>query len=329
MKFFFTGFFVLLSVLKISAQTKAVTDTARIEDDKYSSLTIGTSYGNTANYYGQTTAERLPYTSINASYNYKNGLWTSVSALKLLTSGSGISETSVSAGYDFDITKKLGGSFSYTRFFFAKNSPLPQSVNPNNVSANLSYNWKWFNTGLYGDYVFGNFRDSSVNNKLNDFFLTFNASKEIDLGSFTKKDYITITPSIQLTGGTQRLGRSSSEAAEIDNPNLLQPIARKNERTGTIFQRNRRTSFISPEDIQKLKLPRGDKSKGETSVVQSTTFDLVTTNFRLPLAYNRAHYTVEAAYQLSVPNRNFEGIVHENQSYFTLSFFYLFFKDKP
>jgi len=318
---------MLLSVLKISAQTKTpVVDTSQVEDGKVSSLTVGTSYGNTANYYGQTTAERLPYTSLSASYNYKNGLWASVSALKLLTSGSGISETSISAGYDFDITKKLGGSFSYTRFFFAKNSPLPQSVNPNNVSANLSYNWKWFNTGLNGDYVFGNFRDSSVNNKLNDFFLTFNASKEIDLGSFTKRDYITITPSIQLTGGTQRLGRSSSEAAEINDPNLLQPIAGKNERTGTIFPRNR-TSIISPEDIRKVKFPRGDKSKEETSVIQSTSFDLVTTNFRLPLAYNRPHYTLEAAYQLSVPNKNFEGIVHENQSYFTLSFFYLFFKD--
>ena len=59
-------------------------------------------------------------------------------------------------------------------------------------------------------------------------------------------------------------------------------------------------------------------------------------NFKIPLAYNRAHYSIEAAYQLSVLDNkivdeyrkyaeyaDFKGA----QSFFTLSFNYYFFKD--
>ena len=311
MKVFFTGFFVLLSVLRISAQTKAaVVDTVKVEEDKTSVFVLGTSYGNTTNYYGQTTAEKLPYGTVSMIYQHKSGLNASASALKLLNSGSGISQSDLSLGYDFDISKKLGASLLYTRYIFAKNSPLPQSVNPNAARAGLSYDWKWFNTGLLGDYVFGNVRDSS-GNKLNDFFLTFNASKEIPLTRlFSKNDYISVKHSVQLTGGTQVIGhyeKRQSEATDNNLPLENSPLGRRGKR----FR-----ELLSDSD-----------SETET-YIESSSFNLLTTSFCLPLAYNRDHYTLEAAYQVSIPNKNSDLISNRNQSYFTLSFIYLFYKSK-
>jgi len=304
MKLFWASLFVLFSTQFVFAQS--ATNNAAAQPDtagdagKFSVLQAGLSYGNTTNYYGQTTAEKLGYASADIAYKNKTGLWAAASAVKLVDISQAISEIDVSAGYDFDLTKKLSGAVSYTRFFFAKDSPLPQSVNPNTASLGLNYDFKWWNSSLYGDYVFGNLKDDQ-GNSVKDFYLTFSSLKTINLGSIVKdKDYITLEPSVSFVGGTQRVGTYETK------------------QVGTVKPKNR----------LRLPLPTPERPVYETTYVESSKLSLVTSGFRLPLAYNRAHYTVEAAYQLSVPNKSFEGIVHKNQSFFTLSFTYLFFKDK-
>ena len=265
-------------------------------------FSAGIGYGNTANYYGQTTAARLPYGSFDVTFKGASGLWAAASALKLFNTSDGISEVDLSAGYDFPILKRLEGSLSYTRFIFPENSPLPQSLNPNTLSAGLIGDAKWFESSLYGDYVFGK-ADSS------DIFVTFSNSKLIDLGSvFSKNDYITIEPSVQFTGGTQILSTSTTTTSSSGSGG-----------SGGLFGSSRR--LLGGKNIP------GSQQNEQVTTVYSSKFSLITTNFRLPVAYNRAHYSLEAAYQLSVPNKNFEGIDHKAQSYFTLGFNYYFFKD--
>ncbi|WP_207421727.1 hypothetical protein [Desertivirga brevis] len=324
MKFILAKVLMLVSAASAFGQSteKAAPDTAN--NDKLSVFSVGASYGNTANYYGQTTAEKLPFVSTDLSYQSGLGFFVAGSAIKLVDLGPAVSELNLSVGYSMDITKKLGASASYTRFFFAKDSPLPQSVNPNTVSAGLTYDFKWLNSALNGDYVFGNVKDEE-GRRMNDYYLTLSNSKEIDLGSIIKdKDYITITPSVSFIAGTQFLATPVSP----DNDNNSESDGKKS--TG-------KAPGFSPKDIinevksQEKKVNRIKKIGGKDTSPQyiySTSFDLFTSTLRLPLAYNRAHYTLEAAYQLSIPSKKFAGVVHENQSFFTLSFTYLFYKDK-
>jgi hypothetical protein len=298
---------LLFLTAKTFASPAAKNDSSSVDSSKISMLTIGTSYGNTANYYGQTTAEKLPYASADISYKSKKGFWGAASALKLINTGSGISEIDLSGGYDFDISRKFSAGISYTRSIFANNSPLPQSINPNALSANLGYDLKWFNTNLYGDYVFGNTKDE-FGNKLNDFFITLSGSKFISFGSlFSKQDYISIEPSVQLTGGTLLVGEQVFENENNSNS----PI-------GAVVGKGKR------KPIKKLLNPN---SAEQGSWVYSSGFNFLTSNFKLPLAYNRAHYMLEASYQLSAPNSSLIQLGSEVQSYFTLGFYYTFFKD--
>ncbi|WP_207533504.1 hypothetical protein [Desertivirga arenae] len=312
MKFICASLFVLASSLSVVAQTTQKTKTDTVNNDKISVFSAGASYGNTANYYGQTTALKLPYVSTDLSYQSKVGFYVAGSAIKLVDLGPAVSEVDFAVGYSKDITRRLGASASYTRFFFAKDSPLPQSVNPNTASLGLTYDLKWFNSALNADYVFGNVKDDQ-GRSMNDLYLSLNNSKEIDLGSIVKdRDFITLSPSLSFIGGTQLVGGEQIITQNPEPGGIPVPGLGKGK--------------------DKVRLPVGKPGRNNTqsssTSVQSTNFALITSNIRLPLAYNRAHYTVEAAYQLSIPNKNFEGIVHENQSFFTLSFTYLFYKDK-
>jgi len=301
MKFICTSLIVLLSAFGAFAQTTAgVVAADTTENSKISILSVGASYGNTPNYYGQTTAVKLGYVSADLSYQSKTGLWGAVSSVKLLDIDQPVSEVDVAVGYDLDITKRLGARGSYTRYFFAKDSPLPQSINPNKASIDLSYDFKLLQTSLSGDYVFGGVKDDS-GRKINDFYLNFFVSKSLDLGSIIKgKDYIEFKPSLGFIAGTQRIG------------------AYETKQVGTTPRKGKLG----------LPLPGRETPVYETTYVESSAFSLIASGLNLPLSYNRAHYTIEGTYQLSIPNKNFEGIVHENQSFFTLSFTYLFYKDK-
>ncbi|MBC7912929.1 MAG: hypothetical protein H7Y07_02300, partial [Pyrinomonadaceae bacterium] len=214
------------------------------------SLSLASIYASDASYYGQTASERLPYVLANASLNFASGFFISAGAYKLITIGSGISGIDLSAGFDFKLTKKLSSSISYTRSFFPDSSLLLQSTNVNMASASLSYDWKVFNTGLNVDYAIGD---------ENALYMTFNISKSLDLGSIGAKDYISIEPTFQLAGATQR----------ITTTEVIPP----------------------PQRGGFLPLPLSKKArKPQYREVTETSFDLLSYNLKLPLAYNRANY---------------------------------------
>lgn len=309
MKLFCASLFVLISATVFAQKADtAATDSSQL---KTSALQIGVRIGNTANYYGQTSSEKLPYLSGDISYQHKSGWWTAAALVKLVDYSQAISELDVALGYDIDITKKLGGRFSYTRSFFPKDSPLPQAINPNTLSGSLMYDFKWLQSSLNGDYVFGNLKDDN-GNSIKAFYLSETLSKSINLGSLFSKNYnITLDPSINFTAGTQFLVDS------IKVRKVLSQEERLNLREQIKKIRQKDTRFD------------GGKRLGETTqYIYSTSFDYLTTTLSLPLAYNRAHYTVEAAYQLSIPSKKFEELTNKTQSFFTLSFTYVFYKDK-
>lgn len=255
-------------------------------DTTKTSLTLATVYSSNANYYGQTAAEKLPYVLSNATLRLKSGFFVSAGAYKLLNSSAGISEADLGAGYDFNITKNLSGVLSYTYSFFPSGSPLLQAANQNTASGLLSYDWKWFNTDLSTDYAFG---------REQDLFVSLSNSKLLDLGSlFSKKDYLSLEPSFEIVGGTQHFFETYT---------------------------TQKTSRDKLKGIIPLFPP---KQNTTTTTVSSTSFDLLSYNLKLPLAYNRTHYTVETTYQFSVLSNKVTEVSNKPRSFFNLSFYYLF-----
>lgn len=255
---------------------------------KKTSLTLAAIYSSNASYYGQTTIERLPYVLANAGIKFPTGFFLSASAYKLINVGSGISGVDLTAGYEFKLSKNLSSGFSYSRSFFPDSSLLLQSTNLNMFSGELNYDWRWLTSGINADYVPG---------EQGALFLTFNATKSIELGSFSLKDYISLEPLFEVVGSTQRISTTEqvpSSPSGGNGPGFIR----------LPFTRNNQTP--------------------QYKTVEKTSFDLLSYNLKLPLAYNRANYALEAAYQGTILSNNIEGASQKPRSFFSLGFYYIF-----
>jgi hypothetical protein len=272
----------------------AQTENTKTDSTEKTSLIVAAVYSTNANYYGQTSAEKLPYVLTNATVKFPGGLWLSAAAYKLLNIGSGISAANAGAGIDFNLnkSKSLIGSLSYTRSFFPENSPLLQAANENTASASLTYDWNYLNSGLSADYAFGS---------ENDWFVSFSNSKLFSLGSlFSNKDYVSIEPALEIVAGTQHFYETYTENKKVRDK-LLGKI----------------TDPLFPSKGQ-------GQNQTTTTTVSSSSFDLLSYNLKLPLAYNRSNYVIEGSCQLSMLSDKVQISSGKLRSFFNMSFYYLF-----
>ena len=128
--------------------------------------------------------------------------------------------------------------------------------------------------------------------QVSDVFVTINNSKyfESNFGIFDDKDYLSFNPGISIILGTQNFVQkySINHPGTFDNDNLLPPP---------------------------LHSYSGYNSE----------FHMLNYSFKLPIAYNRPHYTFEFAYKYSIPV-NVEGILrNRRESFYNLTFYYLFY----
>ncbi|WP_285057676.1 hypothetical protein [Pedobacter ginsengisoli] len=267
------------------AQTDEVDD----KKTKKTTLTLAAIYSNNVSYYGQSTAEKLPYVLANATARLSMGLYFSAGAYKLLKIGGGISETDLGIGYEHNFTDKFNADVSYTRSIFPSNSPLLQAANTNNINLTLSYTWPWFKSSLSADHAFG---------EENDFFLGITNAKDISLGTiFYDQDQLSIEPAIEIISGTQHFYTTYQE----------EKIKRNNGKGKGANNGNGN--------------PEGSR---EIITIPKTSFNLLTYNFRLPLAYSRSSYLAEVAYQFSVLSDEAITEAKKQQSFISLSFYYQF-----
>lgn len=253
-----------------------------------STLTLAAVYSNNANYYGQKATTNLPYAAFAVNYQLKSGFYFTGQTYKLLNDNtSTVSAASFGAGVNFKIGKKLSTDLNYSHSFYPKYSPMLQASNLDNASVSLSYN-SWIKPTLTGDYAFG---------KTSDAFVTGGFSKAINLFSIGKKDIVTITPSVNAVAGTQHFYQTYVTQQKLRD-SILGII------TGPIFG--------SPS------------SSSHSDTVVTTNINLLSYNFKLPLAYNRAHYLLEAAFQLSVLSNQAQTGAGKVNSFFTFSFYYQF-----
>ncbi len=281
------GWIVLLVItLLFAGNTFAQRDSTQ-EDRRRTTLTLAGIYGNNANYYGQTAEQKLPYFLTNASLRLKGGFYFSAGSYKLINAGGpAISELDLTAGYEADIVKNFNLSFGYSRSIFARNSPLLGAANENTISTSLACDLTIFKTGLSAYYAFGTQRD---------LFMSFNTSKTLNLGSlFSKNDFISFEPGIELVGGT--LHYLEEYIVRRDRPlNLMHldpyPISRE-------------LSYRITRD--------------------ASSFDMISYNANFLLGYNRSNYLIETGWQLSALGKNVSESKQKARSFFNLSLYYQF-----
>ena len=283
---------ILCSIMALSCvYCFGQSDTASTATDSIplkSTLTLGAVYANNASYYGQKAKENIPYVAVAANYLLKSGIYFTAQSYKLLSENtSTVSAVSLGAGVAFNLNKKLSADISYSHSFYPAYSPLLQAANLDNASVALSYNG-WIKPTLTGDYAFG---------KASDAFVTAAISKEINLFSISDKDIIKITPSADVVGGTQHFYQTYVTKKKLRD-SLLGIL------TGPPF---------------------GNPRAGNDShTTETTAFNVLSYNFKFPLSYNRAHYMIEAAYQLSLLGNQVAAGAGDINSFFTFSFYYQF-----
>lgn len=195
---------IIISPVLSMAQSATV-DSIAIADTAYNSLqaeaastktnlTLALISSNNVSYYGQVAEKKLPYVALNATVRFKPGIYVSGLAYKLFGDSNIVSATSLTAGYELKLLKKLRADISYSHAFYASNSPFLQASTPNFINATFSYD-HYFTSALNFDYAFGN---------QNDFFITITNYKSFDFNSSGNKAIVSLTPQADIILGTQR-----------------------------------------------------------------------------------------------------------------------------
>jgi hypothetical protein len=251
-------------------------------------VSVGTSYGSDIQFFGRTGPVRYPYLNANAIYNFKSGLFVYGSVYNIIGYYPIVDEVDLGAGYLFKYSKKSSGSLSFTHFFFTEDAAqVIRSASANDINFRNAIDWKIAQSSATFDYLFG---------YANDYFITLTTSKyiETDWGIFDDKDYLSFNPTISAIFGTQNfVGRYSS-----------QHLARL---------------YFDPDDIRGLNVPPSFVN------YNNGKFNALNYSFKLPIAYNRPHYTFEASWKYSVPIHVEGALRNRPEVFFNLTFFYLFY----
>lgn len=253
------------------------------------SISIGANYGSDVQFFGRTGPVSYPFVSTDVVYNTKSGWFLYGSAVKVLGYNAPVDEADLGAGYFYKYSKKFSGSMSYSRFIFNENSAkVIKSASSNDINWKNSFDWKIAKSSIVFDYLFGD---------ANDYFVTLNTSRYIEtsFGIFDDMDYLSFNPGASVILGTQNfVGKYSDQ-----HPDQLDLV----------------NYYIQVSTSGPAPLPRYNNGR----------FTALNYSFKLPIAYNRPHYTLEASWKYSIPV-NVEGMLkNRHEVFFNLTFYYLFF----
>lgn len=268
---------------------RADTDTT----SKKQSTSVGISYGSDASFFGRTNQVKYPFYTADVIYNTKFGMFVYGSAWKVVGSIPAVDEFDLGLGYSYKLSKRFQGSISYTKFLFNEDTQILKSASSNDINFKNTFDWKVLKSSVTMDYLFG---------KSDDFFVTISHSHyfESSFGVFDKKDYLTFTPAFNIILGTQ---------------NFVQRFSKDHNYFGDMEPGQGGTNYVPPP------IPPNENDYRNAN----RNFTLLNYNFKIPLAYNRPHYTLEASYKYSIPV-NVQGyLTTKNQSFYNLTFYYVFY----
>ena len=250
------------------------------------SISVGTSYGSDIQFFGRTGPIKYPFVSTDVIYNSKSGFFVYGSVFNVLGYTPLVDEVDLGGGYLYNYSKNVTGTLSYTRFIFNKDAAqVIKSASSNDIDFKNSYNWGFAKSSIITDYLFG---------QASDFFVTVNTSKYIETkwSVFDDKDYLSFNPTISAIFGTQNF----VERYYLDHQYRL--------------------------DVQNIFAPPPGNKPPD---YDNGRFNALNYSVKIPIAYNRPHYTLEASWKYSIPV-NVEGpLKNRHEVFFNLTFYYLFF----
>jgi hypothetical protein len=252
---------------------------------KKRSISAGVSYGSDATFFGRTGPVKYPFLNTDVIYNTKSGIFAYGSAYKVFGSIPVFDELDLGAGYVYHLSSRFSGNVSYTRFIFDRNALIIKSASSNDINLNNSYDWKLFNSSVILDYLFG---------ESHDFFITISNFKyfETNWSIFDDKDYLSFKPAFNVILGTQNFVQkySTNHPGHFDFNDIIGPP-------------------VGPAQYAR----------------HNSELDWLNYSFKIPIAYNRPHYTFEFSYKYSIPV-NVEGILkNHKESFYNLTFYYVFY----
>jgi hypothetical protein len=157
-------------------------------------------------------------------------------------------------------------------------------------SASNDINWK---NSYDWKYLKTSFTADYLFGKSYDIFTTITNSKYIEssFNVFNDQDFLSINPSVNLIFGTQ---------------NFVQRYAVDHD-----YRLEADNIYIFNE--------HGRRARANAK------FNMLNYSFKIPLAYNMPHYTLEASYKYSIPV-NVEGMLkNRRESFFNFTFYYVFY----
>lgn len=251
------------------------------------SITAGINYGSDFQFFGRTGPITYPFLSTDGIYNFKSGFFVYGSAVKVLGYTPLVDELDLGAGYLFKYSKSVSGTISYSRFIFNKDAAdVIKSASSNDINFKNSFDWKIAKSSVTFDYLFGS---------ANDYFITLNTSKYIETSwsIFDDKDFLSFNPAISAIFGTQNfVGKYSSE-----NKNKLD------------------IDYSVNSGLLLIPAPKYNNGR----------FNALNYSIKLPIAYNRPHYTFEASWKYSIPVDVEGALKNRHELFFNLTFYYVFF----
>jgi hypothetical protein len=150
-----------------------------------------------------TSFQNAPSISAIIDLRTKNGWGISYAPSFVLSSGnSGIYMHMLSVGYERYGEGKLDLAFSYSHYFFSKNSSIPYSPITNETDLYLNYKAGWISPVIAASFGFGQYESSGVSTAANDFVVAAGLNHHFsweNKGSFSS---IELTPSLLANMGS-------------------------------------------------------------------------------------------------------------------------------
>ncbi|MDB5263175.1 MAG: hypothetical protein JWQ14_2456, partial [Adhaeribacter sp.] len=254
------------------------------------------------------------YLAANISYKLKSGFWAGTTLYHIKGIQNYIDETNLSAGWDFNLTGRLDGSLSYTRYIYGSDNPLLQSVASNLAMGYLGYDWSFVYSSLTASYLFGEF---------NDVFLGLNNSRYFGKKNiFGSNDYLGIEPTLNLLAGTQFF--TETYTTKIETPNNGNKWNGNNGKgngnngnNGNGNENNGNGNWNSGNN--------GNTSTTTTiNTIVESKFTLLNYGFTLPLIYGFGNNSFELSWRLLVPTNVPAEFSKKPRSFFTFSYYHSF-----
>ncbi len=188
-------------------------------------LDIGFGYTPTTDYTNTQNTELIssPIVSPGIAYSHKSGFGLSLNSSFLLSNSNNQSlyEMIISPSYNYGKSKLYSLGASYSRFYYNKNSPIPQTPINNELYTFFSYDDLFIKPSIEFDYGFGTIKNAKVYSfkkktslgsqtiSGHDLSVTLNASKSLSFDNLlTPEDELEVATKVSLISGTENFFRN-------------------------------------------------------------------------------------------------------------------------